>query len=471
MIGHVMLEEKHNGAQPAVVDRTIIHERAGRGGGTSAALDRVFGLTERKTSIRTEVIAGATTFVTAAYLAVVIPSTLASAGVDRAAATTGTIIVFVLSTLAMAFYARLPFVVGPGLGGAAMVATTLALTEGVPWQTGLAIAFWSGVLFMGLTFVGLRQVVIRIVPSAIKVALSASLGLFILTMGFRNAGFFVASSRVNAFTLGNFASPGSIVALIGIAIVFALHVHRVPGGILIGIAAATIAGIPLGVTKVPTDLFGLPHSIAPVAFELNFIAALSPVFFPYLFAFFASEFFSTMGTTLAVGGEAGLLDAEGNMPGINGPFVVDSCAATLGPLIGVPSPTALIESASGVEAGGRTGLTSVVTAGCFLLMLLVSPIILMVPKEATSPALIVVGLCMFANLRKIDLNNFEHAAPGLLTVLMTLFSNSLGTGIAAGILSYVIVQVLAGKARQVSWGLYGLAVPLLYFFWVVATRR
>lgn len=434
-------------------------------------LDRLFGLTERRTTVRTEVIAGATTFVAAAYLTVVIPNTLASGGVDLPAATTATILMFVIGTLAMAFYARLPFVVGPGIGGAALVATTLALTEGVPWQTGIGIAFWSGVLFFILTLLGLREVVIRVVPSAIKVALSASLGLFILTLGFRNAGFFVANSRINALTLGSFASHGAIVALVGLAVVVALHIHRVPGGILLAMVVATVAGIPLGVTKVPAGLFGLPHPITPVLLQLNFAAALKPAFFPYLFAFFSSEFFSTMGTTLAVGAEAGLLDANGNMPGINGPFVVDSCAATVGPLVGVPSSTALIESAAGVEAGGRTGLTSVVTAGLFLLTLLLAPVILMVPKEATSPALILVGLLMFSNLRKIDLANFEHSAPALLTVLMTFFSNNFGAGIAAGILSYVIVQLLAGKARQISLGLYLLAVPLLYFFWILATRH
>ena len=438
---------------------------------SSNLIERLFRLTERGATPRVEFLAGLTSFVTAAYLVVVIPNTLATAHMDIAAVTTTTIAIFVCSTLAMALYARLPFVVGPGLGGAALVASTLALTEGVPWQTGLAIAFWSGVVFFLLTVAGLREVVTRVVPAEIKVALSASLGLFIATLGFRNAGLIVVNQRANAYTLGNFAAPGAIVALIGLAVVVCLHIRRLPGAILLAMLAATLVGIPLGVTKVPARVLALPGSVAPVLFQLDFWGALRPAFFPYLFAFFAAEFFSTMGTTLAVAGEANLLDENGNMPGINGPFVVDSIAASIGPLFGVPSATALIESAAGVEAGGRTGLASVFTAACFALMLFVSPLILMIPREATSPALILVGLSMFSNLRKIDLKDFTNALPALLAVLMTLYANNFGTGIAAGILCYVFTQVLAGRARSVSVSLYVLTVPLLYFFWTLATRH
>ncbi len=439
--------------------------------GFAATLDRFFHLSERGSTPRTEFIAGITTFVTAAYLTVVIPSTLATAGVDISGVTTTTILVFILATLGMAFYARLPFVVGPGLGPPAIIAGTLALTEGIHWQTGMAIAFWSGVLFMVLTLAGLREVVIRVVPAEVKIALSASLGIFIVTLGFRNAGLVVVNPKVNAFALGNFAAPGAIVALVGLAIVVALHIRKVPGAILLGMVAATLAGIPLGVTKVPLRIFAWPGSIAAVTWQLDFWGALRPTLFPYLFAFFASEFFSTMGTTLAVAGEAKLLDKDGNMPGINGPFVVDSTAATLGPILGVPGATALIESAAGVEAGGRTGLTGVFTAACFALMLFVAPLILMIPRQATSPALIVVGLSMFSNLRKIDLHDFAVALPALMAVLMTLFANNFGIGIAAGILTYVITQVLAGKGRQVSLALYVMTIPLLYFFWILATKH
>jgi len=434
-------------------------------------LERAFGLRQHGTSVRTEAFAGATSFMAAAYLVVVIPGILASGGIDLAAVTTATIVSFAFGTLAMAFYANLPFVVGPGIGGAAIVATTLVITEGVPWQIGMAIAFWSGILFLVLTLLGMRGVVAQVIPVPIKLGLGAALGAFIALLGFRNAGMVVANARVNALTLGDFSAHGALVALIGLAVAFALHQRRVPGGILLGIVVATLAGIPLGVTKIPIHLFGFPHGIGPVAFKLNFLGALKPPFLPYLFAFFAAEFFSTMGTTLAVGGKAGLLDAEGNMPGINGPFVVDSCAASVGPLFGVPAMTALIESATGVEDGGRTGLTSVFTAFFFLMALLFAPLILMIPKEATAPALILVGFSMFANLRKIDLSSLTEGFPAVLMIMVTLFSNNFGTGIAAGILGYVAVQILANRARHVSPGLYLLTIPVAYFFWTVATKH
>jgi len=432
-------------------------------------LERRFHLSERKTNLRTEIIAGATTFLAAAYLLVVIPSILASGGLDRGAATTTTIMVFVAATLFMAFYANLPFIVGPGIGGSVIVATTLVLSEGVAWQ--IAIAFWSGVLFFILTLLGLREIVTRMVPVQIKLALSASIGLFIAVLGFRNAGLVLANAKTNAMMLGDFTAPGALVALIGLGIAILLHARKVPGSILWAILGATAIGIPLGVTKLPASLISLPHDIAPVTWQLDFLGALKPIFFPYLFAFFAAEFFSTMGTTLAVGGKAGLLDEHGNMADINKPFVVDSVAATIGPLFGIPALTALIESAAGAEAGGRTGLTAVAAAALFLLALLFVPVALMIPAQATAPALILIGLSMFSGLKKVDLEDFTDGLPAILMVLLTLLSNSFGTGIAGGLLSYVLIKLLAGRAREVSLGMYVLAVPLAYYFWTIVSKH
>jgi adenine/guanine/hypoxanthine permease len=434
-------------------------------------LDGLFRLTERKTTPRIEVIAGITTFLAASYLLVVIPSILSSAGIDRAAATTTTIILFVGSTVLMAFYANLPFIVGPGIGGSVIVAVNLAQTEHVPWQIGLGVAFWSGIAFVILTLSGLRNVVTRMVPVQIKLSLSASIGLFIAVLGFRNAGLVLANVKTNALMLGGFTTPGALTALAGLGVAVLLHARKVPGSILFAILGATAIGLPLGVTKLPASFVSLPHDIAPVTFKLDLPGALSPVLFPYLFAFFAAEFFSTMGTTLAVGGKAGLLDENGNMADINKPFVVDSIAASIGPLLGVPALTALIESAAGAEAGGRTGLTALTAAGCFLLALLLVPVALMVPVQATAPALILIGLSMFSGIKKVDLENFTEGLPAVLTVLLTLLSNSFGTGIAGGLLSYVLIKVLAGEAKHVSIGMYILALPLAYYFWTVIGPR
>ncbi|WP_087690517.1 MULTISPECIES: NCS2 family permease [unclassified Pandoraea] len=444
-------------------------------GGTASAprgwFERRFAIAERGSSVRTEVLAGITTFLAAAYLMVVIPSLLATGGMDRGAATTAVMLVFVLFSVLMGFYANLPFVVGPGIGGSVIVGVTLAATEHVAWQTGIAIAFLSGVLFLLLTVLGARSVVARLIPTAIKLGLGASIGLFIAVLGVRNAGMVVANAKTNAFALGDFSKPGTIVALVGLGAAILLQGRKVPGAILWSILLAALAGVPLGVTKVPESFISLPHSIAPVAFQLDLHSALTVAALPYLFAFFAAEFFSTLGTTLAVGGKAGLLDEHGNMANINRPFLVDSIAATGGALLGIPALTALVESAAGVEAGGRTGLTSIAAAFMFALVCFFVPVALAIPKEATAPALILIGLSMFSTIRHVPFDDFSDAFPVLAMVLLTLLSNSFGTGIAGGLLCYVLVKVLMGRFKDLPWGLYVLTLPLAYYFWTVVGRH
>ena len=438
---------------------------------SSGWLDRRFALSARNTSVRIETLAGITSFLAAAYLLVVIPSLLATGGMDRGAATTSTIIVFVLSTIFMGLYTNLPFIVGPGIGGSVILGVTLAATEHVAWQTGLGIAFISGVLFLILTLVGARSLVVRLIPAQIKLGLGASIGLFIAVLGFRNAGMVIANAKTNALALGDFSRPGTIVALIGLAAAVVLQGRRIPGAILWAILIAAAAGIPLGVTHLPQSMISLPHDIMPVAFKLDIPSALTVAAIPYLFVFFAAEFFSTLGTTLAVGAKANLLDENANLPNINRPFLVDSIAATLGPVFGIPALTALVESAAGVEAGGRSGLSSLAAAGMFALMLLFVPLALAIPKEATAPALILIGLSMFSTIRHAHFDDFTDAFPVLSMVLLTLMSNSFGTGIAGGLLCFVIVKLLAGRFKEVPWGLVVLAIPLGYYFWTVVKHH
>jgi adenine/guanine/hypoxanthine permease len=438
---------------------------------SSGWLDRRFSLSARNTSVRIETLAGITSFLAAAYLLVVIPSLLATGGMDRGAATTSTIIVFVLSTIFMGLYTNLPFIVGPGIGGSVILGVTLAATEHVAWQTGLGIAFISGVLFLILTLVGARSLVVRLIPAQIKLGLGASIGLFIAVLGFRNAGMVIANAKTNALALGDFSQPGTIVALIGLAAAVVLQGRRIPGAILWAILIAAAAGIPLSVTHLPQSMISLPHDIMPIAFKLDIPSALTVAAIPYLFVFFAAEFFSTLGTTLAVGAKANLLDENANLPNINRPFLVDSIAATLGPVFGIPALTALVESAAGVEAGGRSGLSSLAAAGMFALMLLFVPVALAIPKEATAPALILIGLSMFSTIRHAHFDDFTDAFPVLSMVLLTLMSNSFGTGIAGGLLCFVIVKLLAGRFKEVPWGLVVLAIPLGYYFWTVVKHH
>jgi adenine/guanine/hypoxanthine permease len=437
----------------------------------ASRFERRFALRERNTTVRIELIAGITSFLAAAYLLVVIPSLLATGGMDRGATTTSTILMCALGSVLMGLYANLPFMVGPGIGGSVLLGVTLAATEHVAWQTGLGIACVSGVLFLILTLVGARSLVVRLIPAQIKLGLGASIGLFIAVLGFRNAGMVVANAKSNALALGDFSQHGTLVALIGLAAAVVLQARKVPGAILWAILIAAAAGVPLGVTHLPASPLAWPHSIAPVMFELDVRGALTLAAIPYLFVFFASEFFSTLGTTLAVGAKADLLDEHANLPNINRPFLVDSIAATVGPMFGIPGLTALVESAAGVEAGGRSGLSSLAAAAMFALMLLFVPLAVAIPKEATAPALILIGLSMFSTIRHTQFDDFTDALPVLSLVLLTLMSNSFGTGIAGGIVCYVLVKLLAGRFREVPLGLVVLAVPLAYYFYTVVKHH
>lgn len=310
--------------------------------------------------------------------------------------------------------------------------------------------------------------VIEGAPSVVEQSLGQrQIGLFVTMLGLRNAGMVAVNAKTSALALGDFSRPGALVTLIGLAVAIMLQARKVPGAILLAILAAALAGVPLGVTRVPETLISLPHAIGPVAFQLDIGSALSIAAAPYLFAFFAAEFFSTLGTALAVGAKANLLDEHGNLPDIHRPFLVDSIAATLGPLLGIPALTALVESAAGAEAGARTGLSSLAAAAMFALMLLFVPVALAIPKEATAPALILIGLSMFSTIRHAHFDDFTDALPVMLMVLLTLVSNSFGTGIAGGLLCYVLIKLLAGRWREVPWGLMLLAVPLGYYFWTV----
>lgn len=440
-------------------------------GSFATFLDRRFLIGERGSTPGREVVAGITSFLAAAYLIVVIPSLLASGGMDRGAVTTAAILVLVAGSIFMGIYANLPFIVGPGIGGSVILGVTLAQVDGIPWQTGLGIALVSGLLFVLLTLTGARTLVVKMIPPPVKLGLGASIGFFIAMLGCRDAGMVAINERSQALALGDFGQPGPIVALVGLAVAIALQARRIPGGIMAGIIVAALLGIPLGLTNFPSSPASLPHSIAPVAFKLDPLSAITLAALPYVFAYFAAEFFSTLGTTLAVGGKAGLTDKEGNLPDIQRPFLVDASSATLAPLIGIPAPTALIESGAGVEAGGRTGLTPIIAALCFFATLLLLPLAMSIPREATAPALILVGVSMLGSIRNLAGDDLTDLLPPILMILLTLISNSFGTGIAGGILAHVLVKLLAGRAREVPLGLVILAVPLAYYFYIATTAH
>ncbi|MEU5959371.1 NCS2 family permease [Streptomyces sp. NPDC047525] len=433
----------------------------------ASPVERVFGVRDRGSSHRTELVAGASMFMAAAYAVVVVPGQLASAGVPHGAATTAVIIAIALATLAMGLIANLPFVVAPGLGGVALIAFTIVGQDHVPWDTALGMVFWSGVAFLLLTLFGIRDLVTRLMPMNLKYAISGGLGLYIALIGFRDADLVVGNADKAALAVGDLSEPTALLALAGLLLLTALAARKVPGAFLITIAAVTLVGVPLGVTDVPDSLFAAPDSPGPLLFNIDILGALKPEYFPYIFAFFVSEFFSMTGTLLAVSGRAGLLDKDGNIPGSRRPFLVDSVSVMGGSAVGAPSMTAYLESSAAADAGGKTGLASVWAACGFALLLLVTPFATLIPSAATAPVLMFIGLNMLGALKNVDFKDPTNAIPAALTVATTLFFGNFGTGIATGLAAHVLVKTVSGRIREVPWPLWIVMIPLGYYFYTL----
>ena len=267
-----------------------------------------------------------------------------------------------------------------------------------------------------------------------------------------------------SIAMGDVKSPGVLLTIIGLVIVVFLQARKVKGGVLVAIILTTIIGIPMGITNVPESLVTMPPSIEPIAFKLDIMAALKWSFFPLMFTFFVGDFFSTLGTLLGVSAKANLLDEEGNLPNINKPFLVDAIATVVGALFGSTVVTTYIESAAGVEEGGRTGFTAVVAGICFALTMFITPIAGMIPSEATAPALILIGLLMITGVKNIEFNDFTEAFPAFATIVFTAFTSSISNGISIGIISYMVTKVMAGRFKDLNWGIYILSIPLIAYF-------
>ncbi|MDW0108795.1 NCS2 family permease [Sporosarcina aquimarina] len=435
---------------------------------TKRLTEKLFKLKEYGTTPRTEVIAGLTIFMTMLYVLIVVPAMLDNAGLPKGPATVAVILMTGIVTIIMGLYSNRPFALAPGLGSVAFLSVTLVLAEGIPWQTGMGMVFISGILFVLFTLLGLRKLIVRLMPPAIKLSIGAGVGLFIALIGFRSAGLVVASEKSNSLQLGDLSSPNAILALVGFFIMAVLLARKVRGHLLIGIVLVTIIGIPLGITKLPTSVFSMPESIAPVAFKLDILDALKLEYFPFLLAFFIPDFFSSLGTMLGVGGKGNMLDKNGDLPQIDKPFLIDAGGTTLGSLFSVPVMTTYVESAAGVEAGGRTGMTAVTTGILFLLTIFITPLIMIIPTEATAPALILVGLTMLSAVRNINFEEVTESLPAFMTIVITIFTFNFGNGIAAGIIIYVLVKALSGRHKEIHPGLYVLTVPLILYFITIA---
>jgi AGZA family xanthine/uracil permease-like MFS transporter len=430
-------------------------------------LDRFFKLTEHGTNVRTEVIAGLTTFVTMAYIIIVNPITLTNGtGMDFNAVFMATILAAAVSTLIMGLFANWPFALAPGMGLNAFFTFVLCGALGMPWQSALGAVLISGILALIVTLTGLRELMIKAIPQSLKHAVSAGIGFFIMLIGLKNAGI-VNANPDTLVAIGDLTSPGPLLAIIGLIITAVLYAKNVKGSILLGMLITTVIGIPMGVTTLGEDfqLISAPPSLAPTFFQLSFEGLFTPAMITVIFSMFFADLFDTIGTFVGVAGKAGKIDEQGNLKGSNRALVADSLGTIIGSLFGTSNTTTYVESAAGVSAGGRTGLTAVVVAVLFLLSSFFSDIVLAVPGAATAPALIIVGILMASPLLEVDLGNFAIALPAIVTALMMPFTFSIATGLALGFVTYVVLNLLIGKGKEVHWMMYVLSVFFLYYFY------
>lgn len=374
------------------------------------------------------------------------------------------ILLVILTTCAMAFYTNRPFALAPGLGSVGIV-TAMIANDGIAPDVAAGVIFWSGVLFIVISFLGLREAVVRVIPVSLKHAVSAGIGLFIALLGAKSCGLIVANEAKKSLGFGDLTAPTVIVAVIGFVILLVLKTRSVPGDMILAIALTTLVGIPFGVTKMPESLFTMPANIGGQFLHVDFLGALNFAYIPFLIALFVPDFFSTFGTVLGVGAKAGYLDEDGNLPGIDKCFKVDAVATSFGALFGMPSMTTYLESSAGVEAGGKTGLTVVFTSIFFGLALILAPIALMIPSAATAPVLMYIGINMLGAMRNIKFNDLTEAFPAYVCIVFTIFGNNIANGICAALPTYVIMKISAGKIKEirpVMWIL--VAVCLLYFY-------
>lgn len=441
---------------------------------TVTGLDSYFKLSENKTDVKTEIIAGITTFITMAYILFVNPDILSIAGMDFNAVFMATCISAAIGTLIMGLYANLPFAQAPGMGLNAFFTFGVVLNMGYTWQQALAAIFISGIVFIILTVTGAREAIVEAIPNSLKHAIGGGIGLFIALIGFKNAGIVVASDAT-LVELTRFDNPAVILAIFGLVITGILMAKRVKGAILIGIVTTTILGIPMGVTS--TELSSFSLDITPTLFKMDFagllnigeagiVGALTSVF-TVVISFSLVDMFDTIGTLIGTGQKAGMLDEKGKLPNMNKALLADAVATSVGAVLGTSTVTTFVESAAGVSEGGKTGLTAVTTGVLFILAIFIAPFALMVPAAATAPALIIVGVLMMGAVKEIDFEDFTDAMPAFFTIAIMPFTFSIANGIAAGIIFYCVTKSFTGKIKEVHPTMFLLAVLFILRFTIL----
>lgn len=421
-------------------------------------LSKLFGFDPSKHNIKTEVMAGITTFLTMAYILAVNPSifsNLADKGMDTNAVFTSTALAAIIGTLAMAIYAKKPFGLAPGMGLNAFFVFTVCLTMGYSWQFALTAILIEGFIFVVLTLTKVRTLIVDAIPASVKRAIGAGIGLFIAFIGLKNAGIIVESSATFV-TIGTMTEGTALLGVIGIVLTSVLVIKKVPGSLLIGILATALIGIPMGVTHF-SGVVDTPPSVAPLFCQFEFHNIFTLDMLVVVFTFLFIDMFDTMGTLVGVCTKAGMMQKDGRIPGLNKAFMADAVATMAGACLGASTTTTYVESAAGVAQGGRTGLTAFSTAMCFVVAMFFAPLFLSIPAAATTPVLVIVGLFMLTPVKDIDLDDYAESIPAFITIVMMPLTYSISDGILCGVISYVLINMLCMNWKKLNPTLYVIA--------------
>jgi AGZA family xanthine/uracil permease-like MFS transporter len=425
-------------------------------------LKKLFGFNPIEHNVRTEVMAGITTFLTMAYILAVNPNILGETGMDKGALFTTTVLMAALPTIFMALYAKLPLALAPGMGLNAFFAYTVCAVMGYTWQFALTAVFLEGLVFLLLTVTNLREKIVDVIPNTLKNAIGAGIGLYIAFIGLKSAGVIV-DNPATLVSLGKLSTSNAILALIGIVITSVLLIKNVKGALLWGILITTLIGIPLGETKID-KVFSIPPSVDPIFLKFEWSHVFTKDMAVIVFTFLFVDLFDCIGTVIGVANRANMVKADGKIPRLKEIFMVDSFSTAAGAAMGTSTVAVYVESAAGVNEGGRTGLTSMVTGACFLLALFFAPLFLAIPLAATTPVLVLVGLMMMGSVLKIDFSDYSESIPAFVCVLLMQLTYSISEGVVLGHMCYVVINMLSGNHKKVTMGMYILAAFFLLRF-------
>ncbi len=425
------------------------------------ALYKLVGFDPTKYKLRTELIAGLTTFLTMSYILAVNPDILSATGMDKGAVFTATALSAAIGTILIAFVAKLPFAQAPSMGINAFFAFTLVLGMGYSWQAGLAAIFVEGIIFILLTIFNIREQIVKCIPHNLRFAISAGIGCFIAFIGLKNAGIIVANPAT-LVALGPF-TPVSILAMLGIILSGVLMALKVKGALFYSIIACTIVGIPMGVTIIPEgfSLVSLPQSLEPTFMQFDFKALMNFDMALVIFALVFMDIFNTIGTLIGAAAKTEMMDAEGNVKNVKEAMLADAVATSVGAVCGTSTVTTYIESGAGIAEGGRTGMTALTTAVLFFLALFLSPLFLLIPSAATTGSLVLVGVLMLSSIHDIDLQDVSEALPSFITILTMVLTYNIAEGMSLGLISYTLVKLLTGRWREVNMTLYMVTAMLI----------